>query len=181
MDNIHLFKIGLENDKSRKLLLKVGQQTKKIMKKLSVILFAILGLLVSCSSDIDDLGKDDVGSFTMVYDGVTYEGAEAASLSLVQGIISVKGTEGEGFLLTIMGVGEDGSIVEICTEEEDCETDTYISLDFGAVEGKEGAVFTKGTIERDGKTIKLEATGINFSAEETEISATIVVNSVIEF
>lgn len=138
---------------------------------------------VSCDLSIEDLEEElNSGSFTMEFDGKIYEGAEAASLSLIQGVIAVKGTEGDGFGLTIMGVGEDGSTVEICNDSETCvdASSTYVTLDFGAADGNEAVVFTSGTIKRDDKTIELEATGLSTDLEEKTITATIVVNTVLE-
>lgn len=151
------------------------------MKKLNVILLAISLFAVSCTKDDLTIDEGTETSFTMNYDGQTYTEVEANSLSLIGGNIAVAGTAGNEFLLTVLGVGADGTTVNICTDYESCENMCTLTLDFGAVEGKEALVATSGTIKRTGKIIEISASGVSTSFETKSLTATIVVGNVIEF
>jgi len=151
------------------------------MKKLNVILLAISLIAVSCGKDVITIEEGTETSFVMNYDGQTYTQAEANSLSLVGGNIAVAGTEGDGFLLTVFGVGADGTTVNICTDSESCENMCTLMLDFGAAAGNEGMVATSGTVKRTGKKIEISASGVTTSLETKSVTATIVVGTVIEF
>ena len=146
------------------------------MKKISIILFAVSLLVYSCSSTDDVKPEDEVtASATMTYDGVTYTEFETNSLNMVSGIVSPKGTTGDGFLLSIVGVGADGTTVNITPNE------VSVMLDFGAASGKEGLVATSGTIKRTGKKIEINVSGVTTSLDTKTITATINLGTVMDF
>jgi hypothetical protein len=156
------------------------------MKKLTIILLAISFIAVSCKKDdstidiIPGVGTPTAGSITMTYDGQTFTDVDEYSLTLLNGIIAVAGTGAQEFLLTILGVGADGTTVEICTDDETCPNMCTLSLDFGAAVGLEALVATSGTIKRSGKTIEVNVIGITFAGDEKTLTATIVVSQVID-
>ncbi|MBN1252103.1 MAG: hypothetical protein JXR51_11265 [Bacteroidales bacterium] len=152
------------------------------MKKLSIILLAISLVAYSCNKDNSTAETEletEAVSFEMTYDGQTYTEAETNSLALVGGNIAVKGLADNGFLLTISGVGEDGTTMNICTDSEVCEHLCTAMLDFGAVVGKEGLVATSGTVKRIGKKIEINISGITTSLVTKTLTATIVVGTVL--
>ena len=129
------------------------------MKKLSIILLAVSLIAFSCNNDDEVLPEEGSVSFSMTYDGVSYTEAEANSLNMVGGMVAAKGTTDDGFLLTIMGIGEDGTTTEITPNV--CS----VILDFGAAAGKEGLVATSGTVKRTGNKIDINVSGITTSLE----------------
>lgn len=153
------------------------------MKKLTIILVALTMVAFSCKKTeytLDETSDDT--SFSMTYDGVTYTEADPNSLVLALGAVAAKGTTGEGFLLTVMGVGADGTTSNVCSEESTCDNSCTVMLDFGAVVGNEGFVATSGTVKRTGRKIEINATGIGTSSFTTKtLTATIVVGTVVEF
>ena len=152
------------------------------MNKLSILLIAFSLIAFSC--DKEDVSPEDNAenvSFTMTYDGITYTEFDANSLILVAGNIAAKGTEGDGFLLSIFGVGADGTTVNICADSEACNNMCTLMLDFGASVGQEGLVATTGTIKRTGKKLEISASGVTTSLETKSLTATIVVGTVLDF
>jgi hypothetical protein len=146
--------------------------TKSIFK--IAMLLSIFSIVVSsCGKDEVEPEAETTGSFTMTYDGVTYTGAEQNSLILSFGTIAAAGTAGDGFLLTVIGVGDDGTTTNIVPNE------SSVMLDFGAVVGSEGFVAQSGTIKRTGKKIEVNAKGISTDLTEKSLSATIVVTKVL--
>jgi|GEM_PF-4680317 len=153
------------------------------MKRLTIILVALTMIAFSCKK-AEDTPDDttDSGSFSMTYDGITYTEADPNSLILGLGTIAANGTTGEGFLLTVIGVGADGTTVNICPDPSTCDNLCTLSLDFGAAVGNEGFIATSGTVKRTGKKIEITATGIGTTNFTTKtLTATIVVKSVVEF
>lgn len=155
------------------------------MKRVSLFLFVITMITVSCSKDKDNKTDPDpatTSSFTMTYDGITYTEAEANSLSLVGGNIAVAGTTGDGYLLTIGGIGADGTTTNICTDPDACDHLCTLMLDFGAAVGMEGYLATSGTVKRNGNTLEIDVLGLGITNYETKpLTATIVVGSVLDF
>jgi len=152
------------------------------MKKLSFLLISISLLAFSCNKDdVTPLDEQETAtSFNMTFDGVTYAEVEENSLSMINGSIAIAGVEGNEFLLTIIGVGADGTTTDICPNSE-CENICTVILDFGAVEGKEGLVSTSGTVKRTGKTLEVNVSGISLTTLETKtLTATIVVGMVLD-
>lgn len=154
------------------------------MRNLKLILMLFVSFIVAttaCKKDstIDPI-DDSSPSFTMTYDGITYTEADPSSLILGLGMISAKGTTGDGYILTIIGIGADGTTTAICPDPESCNNICTLMLDFGAVVGKEGFVATSGTIKRTGKKLEISASGIgttNFTNKT--MTATIVVKTVV--
>lgn len=152
------------------------------MKKLSIILIAFSLIAFSCNKDGDIIKEELKTSFTMSYDGVTYNEADPSSLTLGLGMISAKGTTGEDFVLTVIGVGEDGTTTNICSDPSVCDQICNLTLDFGAAVGKEGFVATSGTVKRTGNKIEISAAGIGTTDFNTKtLSATIEVGTILEF
>ncbi|MEN8120359.1 MAG: hypothetical protein ABFS35_08430 [Bacteroidota bacterium] len=145
------------------------------MKKLSIILLAVSLIAFSCNKT----DKAEPVSFSLTYDGITYTEAESNSLNMVAGLIAAKGTEGDGLLLTIMGVGADGTTSEVCPDN-DCAQSCTVMLDFGAAAGKEAFGATSGTVKRTGKKIEVNVTGLTVTSLETKtLTATINLGTVI--
>lgn len=153
------------------------------MKRFTIILFALTMVAFSCNKTEDNpIETNETSSFSMTYGGITYTEADPNSLFLGLGTIAANGTTGDGFLLTVIGVGDDGTTVNICPDPYECETISTLTLDFGAVEGNEGFVATSGTIKRTGNKIEISAIGIGTTNFDTKtLTATIVVRSVMEF
>lgn len=153
------------------------------MKRFTIILFALTMVAFSCNKTEDNpIETNETSSFTMTYDGITYTEADPNSLVLGLGTVAANGTTGDGFLLTVIGVGADGTTVNICPDPNACDNICTLTLDFGAVAGNEGFVATSGTVKRTGNKIEISATGIGTTNFETKsLTATIVVGSVIEF
>jgi len=142
------------------------------MKKITIILLAFVLIASACKKDEEETKTDPVvetGSLEMVYDGVTYTEVDQKSLHLVYGTVTVKGTKGDGFLLTIIGVGADGSTVDYVPGV------TSIMLDFGAASGNEAFVAQSGTIKRTGKKVEIDAAGVTTSGDQKTLTATIIV------
>lgn len=148
------------------------------MRKLTIILLAV-SLFISSCEEIKEIIPTET-SFTMTYDGVTYTEAEEQSLNVVSGAMAVQGAGTEELLLTITGIGDDGTTMDICGDPDNCDNLCTVMLDFGAADGKEGLVATQGTVKRTGKTIEINVTGINTALETKTISATITVASILD-
>ncbi|MCF8379828.1 MAG: hypothetical protein K9H49_09640 [Bacteroidales bacterium] len=153
------------------------------MKKLSILLIAFSIITFSCKKDeVTPEENLEVASATMTYNGQTYTEFDAASLKLVGGILGVKGTEGDGFMLTVIGVGADGTTVNICPDPGVCDNIVTLMLDFGAAVGEEGLVGVSGTVKRTGKKIEISATGLSTASFETKsLTATIIVSTTLDF
>jgi len=142
------------------------------VNKITIILLAFILIASACKKDEEETKSDPVvetGSLKMVYDGVTYTDVDQKSLHLAYGVLTAKGTIGDGFLLSIIGVGEDGSTVNFKPGI------TSVMLDFGAAAGKEGFVAQSGTIKRTGKKVEIDVAGVTTSGDQKTLTATIVV------
>ncbi len=149
---------------------------KKSILKIAILLSIFSVILNSCSKNDNEPEAETMTSFTMTYNGVTYTEADPNSLILGLGTISAKGTTGDGFLLTVIGIGDDGTTTNICPDPSVCDDICSLMLDFGAAEGKEGFVATSGTVKRTGNKIEISATGIGTTDFGTKtLSATIEV------
>ncbi len=147
------------------------------MKKLSIILLAVSLIAFSCNK-VDEAEPGDTVNATMTFDGTTYTEFDVKSLNIVAGMLPAKGNGTDEFLLTIMGIGEDGTTSEICPDK-DCPQPCSVMLDFGAAAGKEGFVAMSGTVKRTDKKIEVNVSGTNLDLETLTLTATINVGSVI--
>ncbi len=156
------------------------------MKKLTIILLAISFIAVSCKKDdtipdiIPGIETPTAGSLTMTYDGQTFTDVDANSLTLLNGAITVAGANSDEFLLTIIGVGADGTTVNICPDNETCPNVCTLILDFGASVGLDALIASSGTIKRSGKTLEVNVLGTTIAGDEKTLTATIVVSQVID-
>ena len=117
----------------------------------------------------------------MTYDRQTFTDVDENSMTLLNGVIAVAGTGAQEFLLTIIGVGADGTTVEICPDNETYPNVCTLSLDFGASVGLEALLATSGTIKRNGKTIEVNVAGISLTGVDQSLTATIVCSQVIDY
>jgi len=99
-------------------------------------------ILISCGKDEVEPEAEILRSLKMIYDGVTYTGVEQNSMVLGLGIIAAAGTTGDRFLLTVIGIGADGTTTHICPDPRTCNNLCALTLDFGAAIVKEGFIAT---------------------------------------
>lgn len=151
------------------------------MKKISIILVIVSFIMTSCDL-IPGLETNEETSFTMEYNGVTYTEVEPLSLTLVDGEIFVLGSEEKQFLLSISGVGEDGTTMDICNGS-DCENECVLMLTLGDSDTEQVEdlfTATSGTIKRTGNKIEIDVSGTNILLETNTLTATIELGTTLD-
>jgi hypothetical protein len=154
------------------------------MKKVSIVLVIVSFVLTSCNLTdlIPGLDTDEETSFTMEYDGVTYTEAAPLTLALVNGQMFVAGTEENGFLLSITGIGEDGTTTEICNGADICEEECSLMLTLEDEEDEieEILIATSGTIKHTGNKIEIDVLWESELSETKTLTATIEIGTTLD-
>ena len=105
------------------------------MKKVRFQILAVLAIaitMVSCGKDDTPEAEQKTGSATIEFMGKTYTDFNDDSFGMVNGTIALAG---DGYLLTLVGVGAAQSTVDICN---DPACDPMVTMSFTGEEARNG-------------------------------------------